>query len=338
MRISILVTIYWSLFFSGAIAQVNLNEGLLASFSFNGNADDSSGNQHHGAANNVVWVSDRFGNPDCAAFFDPAYSTYISVPHAPELDLDDSLCIVLWFKYAENNIPTYGHLISKGSNDILNNIWGIRKVDERTRAFFFYAPTSFMRYIGTTAHFNDTDWHCIIILQCHQRHISYIDGVKFNDEISDNYLHLNEDPLIIGHKYADGKLTGAYMGWHGCIDDIRLYSRFLTNDEIRLLSPEVTGVSSTFSEEGIQNIEMLQNYPNPFNAETQISYFLPMPGQVEFKVFDLSGRIVESVAYPRQERGWHTLHFDGSKLSSGCYFYLLKSGNFRETRKFIFLK
>jgi hypothetical protein len=51
--------------------QVNLNQGLLAYYPFSGNANDASGNNNHGTAQNGIQLTtDKFGNPNSAYRFD----------------------------------------------------------------------------------------------------------------------------------------------------------------------------------------------------------------------------------------------------------------------------
>jgi hypothetical protein len=81
-----------------------------------------------------------------------------------------------------------------------------------------------------------------------------------------------------------------------------------------------------------------QNYPNPFNPSTAIAYTLPEDGNVELKVFDLSGRQVDVLVQEHQSAGSYRLTLDGSHMSSGIYIYTLSSGNVHLTRKMILLK
>ncbi|MCD6376774.1 MAG: T9SS type A sorting domain-containing protein [Caldisericaceae bacterium] len=67
-----------------------------------------------------------------------------------------------------------------------------------------------------------------------------------------------------------------------------------------------------------------QNYPNPFNPTTQINYELPKAGQVEIAVFDLNGRLIQSLTNQFTNSGRHKVEFNGSNLSSGLYFVRLK--------------
>ncbi|MFZ4622155.1 MAG: T9SS type A sorting domain-containing protein [Bacteroidota bacterium] len=81
-----------------------------------------------------------------------------------------------------------------------------------------------------------------------------------------------------------------------------------------------------------------QNYPNPFNPNTVISYQLPLTSPVRLSVYDAIGREVATVVNEVQEAGNYTAQFDGSKLSSGIYFYTLHAGQFTATKKLLLMK
>jgi hypothetical protein len=81
-----------------------------------------------------------------------------------------------------------------------------------------------------------------------------------------------------------------------------------------------------------------QNYPNPFNPVTTISYEIPNGDYVALKVYDLTGKEVASLVNEKQEAGFYSVRFDGAKLSSGVYFYTLKSGGFVVTKKLVLMK
>nr|MBC8465879.1 T9SS type A sorting domain-containing protein [bacterium] len=81
-----------------------------------------------------------------------------------------------------------------------------------------------------------------------------------------------------------------------------------------------------------------QNYPNPFNPETKINYSLKSPGKVLLKVFDISGREVRTLVNGEKLKGSYQVQFDASELSTGIYFYSLKSGSYYSVKKMILVK
>lgn len=83
---------------------------------------------------------------------------------------------------------------------------------------------------------------------------------------------------------------------------------------------------------------LFPNYPNPFNQMTWISYFLTRPGRVVFSVYDVHGKEIRSLVYPKQNPGFYTIAFDGSSLASGVYVYRLETDEGASVRKMILLK
>ena len=81
-----------------------------------------------------------------------------------------------------------------------------------------------------------------------------------------------------------------------------------------------------------------QNYPNPFNPATTISFSIPVQEKVSLKVYNILGMEVSTLLNKVQTAGNYSIRFDAKNLSSGIYFYELKTGNFRDVRKMILLK
>ncbi|MDZ7681373.1 MAG: T9SS type A sorting domain-containing protein [Fodinibius sp.] len=72
------------------------------------------------------------------------------------------------------------------------------------------------------------------------------------------------------------------------------------------------------------NSTLSQNYPNPFNPQTRIRFTLEQKSQVELKVYDSAGRLVQTLVNRELSAGLHEPLFDGSGLASGVYFYQLR--------------
>ncbi len=98
-------------------------------------------------------------------------------------------------------------------------------------------------------------------------------------------------------------------------------------DNLRLVFPDGNIVSNELVRgDGIPTaLELNQNYPNPFNPSTNISFNLPMSSKVELKVYDLLGREVRVLVNEKLSSGGYQYTFDASSLSSGVYFYQLKT-------------
>jgi photosystem II stability/assembly factor-like uncharacterized protein len=87
-----------------------------------------------------------------------------------------------------------------------------------------------------------------------------------------------------------------------------------------------------------QNYFLYQNYPNPFNPTTNIKYAIPKDGFVTIKIYDLLGREINKIVSETQKAGFYTVQFNGASLSSGVYFYRIKSGSFVQTKKMVLIK
>jgi hypothetical protein len=86
------------------------------------------------------------------------------------------------------------------------------------------------------------------------------------------------------------------------------------------------------------SFSLSQNYPNPFNPTTAINYQLAFNSYVTLKVYDVLGNEVASLVNEQKPAGEYKIDFDASGLGSGFYFYVLKAGNFVQSRKMLLLK
>jgi photosystem II stability/assembly factor-like uncharacterized protein len=80
---------------------------------------------------------------------------------------------------------------------------------------------------------------------------------------------------------------------------------------------------ANISAEVPEKFSLSQNYPNPFNQSSIINLQCSMKGMVTLKVFDISGREVQTLVNETLSPGTYQVRFDGSGLSSGIYYYKL---------------
>jgi len=83
---------------------------------------------------------------------------------------------------------------------------------------------------------------------------------------------------------------------------------------------------------------LTQNYPNPFNPSTAISFSLPATEKVTLKVFNTVGEEVAILVDEIKEAGTHKVNWDATGLTSGIYFYQLKTEYFSDIKKLILMK
>jgi len=110
-------------------------------------------------------------------------------------------------------------------------------------------------------------------------------------------------------------------------------------------SCENVGIENNEPEHHITKLH--QNYPNPFNPSTTISFYLTTENteNTEINIFNIKGQKVKTLVNERLNSGSHSYIWKGDDnsgraVSSGIYFYKLKTGDgrFTSTKKMILMK
>ena len=83
---------------------------------------------------------------------------------------------------------------------------------------------------------------------------------------------------------------------------------------------------------------LMQNYPNPFNNTTTIRYAVPEETDIQLEIFDISGRLVETLTSQLHQPGFYDLKWSGREAASGIYFIKLEAAKTILTQKMILLK
>ncbi len=106
-----------------------------------------------------------------------------------------------------------------------------------------------------------------------------------------------------------------------------------------------TGIREVdFEDAGLpQELSLGQNYPNPFNPTTVIRFALPQDGRVQIEVFNILGQKITTLVDDYltagyKETGWDGKDSGGTDVASGVYFYRIRTDNFTDVKKMIFLK
>jgi len=154
---------------------------------------------------------------------------------------------------------------------------------------------------------------------------------------------------------SDGKIvktTDAGNSWieQPTVTDNGLYALYFNTDNyvyaggllgsiVKTIPTEliITGTGNNFTEIP-RTFNLLQNYPNPFNPTTNLEFGISNLGFVSLKVYNMLGKEVATVVNENLNPGTYKYSFDGSGLSSGIYFYTLKTNGFSETKRMMLIK
>ena len=204
---------------------IRIIDGVVGSWHFDEGsgttAYDTSGNDNDGAlVNGPTWVDGKFGK---ALQFDETQDQYVEVPDDPSLDITGEITIEAWVKWnsaaAEHNI-----IVAKGTSNDYYNPYQFR-VDRDTGVVRATTP----KVIGSSAWYHidgsvDENWHHLVWTVEGSTSRIYIDTVV-DEETFDGTWTTNDEPLLIG-------IRGAFAPFHGIMDEVRLYNRALTAEEI----------------------------------------------------------------------------------------------------------
>ena len=168
-------------------------------------------------------------------------------------------------------------------------------------------------------------------------------------------IYVNGDPASTcdltecdGLTYSDKIYLGAsfddFPGWEftGFLDEIQIYDRALDGTEIQWLYEH--SVSAVPNGGATTVMELYDASPNPFNPLTTISFELPGDQAVSLRVYDVAGRLVETLLNDeigqsgRNEIVWHGRDEAGRVMPAGVYFYRLEAGTYVETKRMTLLK
>ena len=106
---------------------------------------------------------------------------------------------------------------------------------------------------------------------------------------------------------------------------------------------EISGVTTTQPTPISYETGLGQNHPNPFNPTTTIRYSLAEGSRVVISIYDVSGRLVRALVSEFKKAGGYSVDWNGkdsrgNAVSSGVYFYQMKTGDVRITKKMVLLK
>jgi len=217
---------------SGPNAQGVSTDGLIAWWSFQGNANDASGNGHDGVVYDATLTEDRLGNPNSAYYFD-GISDYINIGSGVKPPLPITVCS--WIKldslagtqlvfrndWLDNSSYRYG---------VATAVWSSGQIGGWIFEGFS-ASWNRRNKVSDEAVATVGDWHHFAVVFNSINDIRlYWDATEVDGwyDGSGSGLSYSGNPGALG-SYRE---SGSMFYFHGALDDVLVYGRALTNEEI----------------------------------------------------------------------------------------------------------
>jgi hypothetical protein len=140
---------------------------------------------------------------------------------------------------------------------------------------------------------------------------------------NDGGYNWEQESIGLTYSANDGHMLSTTLGYAAALEAVLKYGLISNIEKL----PEIP-----------KRFLLRNNYPNPFNPLTTIEYEIPERSDIELKVFDILGKEIQTLVNQEQEAGVYRVSFNGFNLSSGEYFYRLKTKNYQETKQMILLK
>jgi hypothetical protein len=214
------------------IKQANSQEiqkGLVTYYPFNGNANDESGNNNNGKIAGATFITDKSGKPDKALFFD-GMDNCIEIPYSPTIDITGSLSISCWvYPHSAENYTAW---VAKANNNDAASQWRFGFGNSGTELWGLTCWNSnWFEYNTNKKSIPLNTWSHVTLIADQEQHIAYL---YLNGEPVDTLKNLKEfkgstDPLFIGYQKDDD------VFFDGLIDEVRIYDRTLSADEVKVL-------------------------------------------------------------------------------------------------------
>ncbi len=227
-----------------AVAQVNLNLGLVLYLPFNGNTLDASGNGNNATNFGATLTTDQWGNPNSAYLFNGT-SNYMEVANSATINFTNGIYSVYALVKPQgfyNGLCHGNDIIDKGDNDFILGWYTLRFSDAYSTSFQncssplnttqqnFYPQQNNLNFSGSgyLPYIVPNTWYCLVVISDGIDLKLYLDGILVSTQTINALIGTNTDNLFIGRKNST-----TYPYWYnGVLDELRIYNRALNLQEI----------------------------------------------------------------------------------------------------------
>jgi len=251
-------------------------DGLLGYYKLEGNSKDASALELHGSIEGDVFpTTDRFGNAGKACEFEGGQ---INLGNPIEYQLTDSISISAWIKPTNNDV--WMAIVSKWEDfDIGSFYLGINPEINKVKwnLDMAFSPT------GTLIEYNE--WRHIVATYDGSVARLFENGVQVSYVTSEDGISNVSADLLIG---AQANYLGPDLNYKGAIDDVLIYSKALSPDEVVQIYEHDSTVSTT--EELSESLEL---FPVPFDKSLNVKATNINLNHGE--IINMAGKVVQEI-------------------------------------------
>ena len=229
------------IFYQTSLQPVNLTNGLIAYYPFNGNANDMSGNGNNGTMNGTIQFVN--GVLDSSAEFNSSQGDYVAVSNSASFQNLSSTSISLWVKPTSFDLGLYADaesLVSKGWGEVASSfgLYIRRNSDAGTTTASSFDSIKFVFDWGTktlsSPFYSPNNWYNCVAIATSDTVKLFVDNTLVGAISSTNQIISNSYPIYINyHTWYGGSSSSSRFG--GDIDDIKIYNRALNNAEVHTI-------------------------------------------------------------------------------------------------------
>lgn len=216
--------------------------GLIGHWGFNGNANDLSGNGHHGNIHNVTSVAGKLGAPNTGYLFN-SLNSYVSIPYHSDFNVNSaiSICAIIKPTVINTNLCQGNFIVSRGSQgssggyllSFFDNAYNDCTTAD-TNSFVFTGqagPTVLNASLWTNStKVHTNNWYCVVLTYDGTNCKIYVDGaLTITLPGWSPTVGSSTDSISIG-KYLWGGALFPY-NFIGVMDDVAIYNRALADSE-----------------------------------------------------------------------------------------------------------
>jgi hypothetical protein len=209
-------------------AQIDITTGLIAHYPFDGNADDASVNGNHGTVMGAVLTTDALGRENSAYEFN-GINAYITIPNSATLSSPDTelTIVALVNPYGDSKVGSpFGPILVKSNSG--TNAFQYRFALDRGSSGFYVTVNNWGNNAIATMDIAVNKWHALAATVNGNTAKLYHNGRLIDIQPIQGPIKYDERPLEIGRD-----TPGAAEYFWGKIDDIRIFNRELTLEEVR---------------------------------------------------------------------------------------------------------